>query len=333
MLVFTCYSSEALEIEIDPVQYTISLTFDGVATCTCRDFEQNGGACKHLCAALLLLDHLRMQWMQGIGTPAIPIPSSVTETHAPQTKTAIHQAERAAVSEDRPTVRAAAVIADLLCGDESVAVPLEEEEAPEDLDSEDAVSVGDVDTDASSDSSDEAAEDPSQRASNNLAILGEQALARTIYELQEVAPRLRDLAEFMKRKAELLLITEHEALSHRWGHLTALLAALDRLLFTNPAPIPTILATHAATQAPAPTSSDSQFIVILYALTMLYMVYMLSCDMDPVSRLNKQSVIVNFLVFCWVLSGAVGMVPFTVHSRITSTLAPHLENSQSLHSV
>ncbi|KAJ7739272.1 hypothetical protein DFH07DRAFT_840388 [Mycena maculata] len=70
---------------------------------------------------------------------------------------------------------------------------------------------------------------------------------------------------------------------------------------------------------------DSQFIAVLYALTTFYMVYMLipqttARDTDAVSRLNKQFVIVNFLVFCWVLS--VGMVPLTVHSRITNTLVP-----------
>ncbi|KAJ6631091.1 hypothetical protein B0H10DRAFT_1938641 [Mycena sp. CBHHK59/15] len=37
-LTFTCYSSEALEVESDPVQYTIMILFNGVATCKCTDF-------------------------------------------------------------------------------------------------------------------------------------------------------------------------------------------------------------------------------------------------------------------------------------------------------
>jgi hypothetical protein len=34
--------------------------------------------------------------------------------------------------------------------------------------------------------------------------------------------------------------------------------------------------------------------------------------MDPVSRLNKQYVIVNFLLLCWVLSSASSTPPFFV---------------------
>ncbi|KAJ7667303.1 hypothetical protein B0H17DRAFT_1142792 [Mycena rosella] len=54
---------------------------------------------------------------------------------------------------------------------------------------------------------------------------------------------------------------------------------------------------------------DSQFIAILYALNMFYMVYMLiphttQRDNDPVSRLNKQFVIINFLLLFWVLSAS-----------------------------
>ncbi|KAJ6520983.1 hypothetical protein DFH09DRAFT_1373181 [Mycena vulgaris] len=69
---------------------------------------------------------------------------------------------------------------------------------------------------------------------------------------------------------------------------------------------------------------DSQFIAILYALNTFYMVSMLiphttQKDNDPVSRLNKQFVIINFLLLCWVLS--VGMVPLTVGAGITRTLA------------
>ncbi|KAJ7791530.1 hypothetical protein B0H13DRAFT_2172969, partial [Mycena leptocephala] len=48
---------------------------------------------------------------------------------------------------------------------------------------------------------------------------------------------------------------------------------------------------------------DSQFIAILYALNTFYMVYMLiphtvQKDNDAVSRLNKQFVIINFLLLC-----------------------------------
>jgi hypothetical protein len=242
-LVFACYSSQALQVETQPTQYTISIAFDGVATCTCPDFEQNGGACKHILAALLLLDSLRLR---GIPIPSIPIPSSVTEAHALQTRTAIHRAKTAA-SEERPTVRAASAVADIL-REENTAVGAGEEEAAPEEDVDDSGS--DIDTDMSSDSGDEDIEDlSSQRAPTNLAALGEQALARTIYELQDVAPRRGDLAEFMKRKSGPLSTNEHLVLAEGRGHLAALMAELDRLLFATPAP------TNAAqpTQAPVPS--------------------------------------------------------------------------------
>ncbi|KAJ7464111.1 hypothetical protein FB451DRAFT_1264662 [Mycena latifolia] len=71
-------------------------------------------------------------------------------------------------------------------------------------------------------------------------------------------------------------------------------------------------------------AQDSQFIAILYALNTFYMVYMLiphttQKDNDPVSRLNKQFVIINFLLLCWVLS--VALVPLTVGAGIKPTIS------------
>ncbi|KAF7354300.1 hypothetical protein MVEN_01118300 [Mycena venus] len=69
---------------------------------------------------------------------------------------------------------------------------------------------------------------------------------------------------------------------------------------------------------------DSQFIAILYALSTFYMVYMLiphatERDNDPLSRLNKQFVIINFLLLSWLLS--VGLIPLTVDVGIMRTVS------------
>lgn len=56
---FTCYSTQALEVNDLPTVYGIELRLSGKATCNCLDFMNRGGACKHLRAALLQLDHLR----------------------------------------------------------------------------------------------------------------------------------------------------------------------------------------------------------------------------------------------------------------------------------
>ncbi|KAJ6462264.1 hypothetical protein C8R47DRAFT_1158567 [Mycena vitilis] len=69
----------------------------------------------------------------------------------------------------------------------------------------------------------------------------------------------------------------------------------------------------------------SQFIAILYAINTCYMVSTLiphttQKDNDPVNKLNKQFVIINFLLLCWILS--VGLVPLTVGAGITHALYP-----------
>ncbi|KAF7299979.1 hypothetical protein MKEN_01320000 [Mycena kentingensis (nom. inval.)] len=68
---------------------------------------------------------------------------------------------------------------------------------------------------------------------------------------------------------------------------------------------------------------DSQFIAVLSASATFYMVYFLiphttQKESDPVARLNKQFVIVNFLLLCWLL--AVGVVPLTVGPAVKPLL-------------
>ncbi|KAJ7169524.1 hypothetical protein C8R46DRAFT_993795 [Mycena filopes] len=94
---------------------------------------------------------------------------------------------------------------------------------------------------------------PSQHASTNLAALrvGEQALARTICELEEV---LEDLAEFTKEKSGPLSSTEREALSRGRGYLAAILTQFDRLLLLSP---PTQLSSQLTCQVPEATQGPS----------------------------------------------------------------------------
>jgi hypothetical protein len=205
-----------------------------------------------------MLDRLRAG---GINIPAIPIPSSLTEAHALQTKTAIKRAETSATSSERPTVRAAAAVADLFREDEScTAVNADAGHNKDDvLDGE--IEDEDVDTDASSDSGDDDDEEDSarERASGNLAALGEQALARTIYELDEIGPRAGDFAEFLKRKSGPVSAAERECLSRGRGHLAAMLAEIDRILFSaESAPMQVLTQSLVeATQKAAPAASQN----------------------------------------------------------------------------
>ncbi|KAK7020385.1 hypothetical protein R3P38DRAFT_2968417 [Favolaschia claudopus] len=68
----------------------------------------------------------------------------------------------------------------------------------------------------------------------------------------------------------------------------------------------------------------SQFIAILYSLATFYIMFILIPDSnhrenDPLSRLNKEYVFVNFLAVCWTIS--LMLVPLTVESDITITLS------------
>ncbi|KAJ7020574.1 hypothetical protein C8F04DRAFT_1274879 [Mycena alexandri] len=227
---FVCYSSEALEIESDPVKYTISVGLDGVVTCTCLDFEKHGGACKHIRGALLMLKRLRAS---GMPIPAIPIPTSLTDAHALQTKTVIGRAEKTAGPEstERPTIRAATAVADLLR--EDTAGPVDPES---DDDSDDAAPADfeeDVDTDASSDSGDEDDDDVGSR---------------------NLFTRCWDTAEFMEKVAGPLSATQREALSEGRGPLAAMVAQIDRLMLSPPAsaPLPIPVPATQAAAVPSP---------------------------------------------------------------------------------
>ncbi|KAJ6560825.1 hypothetical protein DFH09DRAFT_1482418 [Mycena vulgaris] len=195
-----------------------------------------------------MLDRLRAG---GMNIPVIPIPCSLTEAHALQTKTAIKRAETSATSGEHPTVRAAAAVADLLHEAESctaVDAGQDKDGVPEGEIEEDT----DIDTDASSYSEVDDDEDGSirERASGSLAALGEQALARTIYELDETGPRAGDLAEFLKRKSGPVSAAERECLSRGRGHLAAMVAEIDRILFSVPEPVLTQSLVEATQKAP-----------------------------------------------------------------------------------
>lgn len=77
-LIFRCNSAFALDVEVLPTVYTITMEIDGAADCSCSDFTHRGGACKHIRAALKRLDALRSQEKS---IPHIPIPTSIDENH------------------------------------------------------------------------------------------------------------------------------------------------------------------------------------------------------------------------------------------------------------
>ncbi|KAJ7462595.1 hypothetical protein FB451DRAFT_1180894 [Mycena latifolia] len=212
------------------MQYTLTVLFNGVATCKCPDFCKHGGVCKHLQAALILLNWLRYQ---GTKIPLIPIPASVEEAYRletsitpPPAPTALHEPR------ELPTVRAATAIEDLLRNDDSC----HDGPSPDDDADPDGSDDESVASNTSSDSEDEvdesgsmphSAEKPSP--SNNRKALGEQALARTMFELEEMGSKFNDLAEFLKNAQGPLTGSARDALIERCGPLTAFMAEVHRL--------------------------------------------------------------------------------------------------------
>jgi hypothetical protein len=77
---FNCYSDLALDHKTTAIAYNIYLGFDGSGSCTCGDFANNGGACKHIRAALLQVDAL---CAAGVVLPSIPINHDFSKTIAP----------------------------------------------------------------------------------------------------------------------------------------------------------------------------------------------------------------------------------------------------------
>ncbi|KAJ7237959.1 hypothetical protein C8J57DRAFT_1246702 [Mycena rebaudengoi] len=226
--IFTCYSSEALEVDTNPVQYTINVLFNGVVKCTCPDFSNHGGACKHIRAAFLILELFRQQ---GTRLPEIPIPTSVADAHILEANSCGDVPLPA--SQDLPTARAAAAIADVLAADESH--DSDEEDVAADYDGSDAESI------ASNESSDSDSDDapliPSP--SMNRMALGEQALSRTVYELEESASKFGDLAEFLKNHEESLSDGDlHDRLLRACGPAAALVAEVFRICGNPPHTLP-----------------------------------------------------------------------------------------------
>ncbi|CAK5263752.1 unnamed protein product [Mycena citricolor] len=177
-LLFTCYSSQALSSEANPITYNIRAGFNGVVTCTCMDFVQEGGACKHIRAALLRAKEICLA--DGQPLPGIPIPKSVEDALA------LQKSQILTIRLRLPSTRAAEVVERLeqegRAEDEADgATNAVDDHADED---DDASSVA---TDASSDSELDLSEDPIDerqmiQATQNTTALSAQATAKSLFQ-------------------------------------------------------------------------------------------------------------------------------------------------------
>lgn len=78
---FKCMSSTACVVDPHSVIYNVHLHIAGLASCSCPDFAKRGGACKHIRAALMVLDSLRAA---GAPYPVISLASCESEARLRQ---------------------------------------------------------------------------------------------------------------------------------------------------------------------------------------------------------------------------------------------------------
>ncbi|KAJ6573241.1 hypothetical protein B0H10DRAFT_2349038 [Mycena sp. CBHHK59/15] len=266
-LTVTSYSSRALSIETTPTIYTIQIGFNGAVTCKCADFQERGGACKHIRGALIILDDLRRR---GINIPHIPIPLSLADAQALQvTMLASTVPPKKA---DLPTSRAAEKIEDILRDETALDDSLQVEDK---LDSEDddASVATDESSDSDSDSDEEDAVDTFAviRATQNVAALGEQAVSRTIYELRDIEPKLGDLGQYLDQRVFGLSPDELKEVGQCYGHLMDFVSKLERVMSLPlpppqgqlptsqlPSTVPSTSTARPEVSNTSPTSSTSQ---------------------------------------------------------------------------
>ncbi|KAJ7190492.1 hypothetical protein GGX14DRAFT_579763 [Mycena pura] len=94
---FVCHSSTSLAAEIAPTMYMVQILLNGAANCECRDFIENGWACKHICGSLALLEQLRRQRRIKMDVADIPIPATKQQAIDLQVRLGIHSRGRLAV--------------------------------------------------------------------------------------------------------------------------------------------------------------------------------------------------------------------------------------------
>ncbi|KAJ7856493.1 hypothetical protein B0H14DRAFT_3136050 [Mycena olivaceomarginata] len=174
--------------------------------------------------------------------------------------------ERNMISEQAS--RIAALIRDILQEDSAFHKDSSAEADEEDLEDEDDNESVATDASSDSDSEDDSDDDlePEFRATQNIAALGEQAVARTVFELEDMASRLADLGAYLDHRVTGLSPEESAKVDKGYGQLTEFISKLQRVRELPPPssvrPPPTLPATPlppSTANAPSTTSARTPF--------------------------------------------------------------------------
>ncbi|KIJ29355.1 hypothetical protein M422DRAFT_269311 [Sphaerobolus stellatus SS14] len=230
-LLFQCYSAFATEYDAQPQLYQIYFGYNGVATCSCLDFQSRSGACKHIRAALLKTE---------------------SEAHALHTQLVATQMSESmanlslCATEQSPISKAVATVTDII------------NDIPDDL-FEDIETVGDeeeVESDSESVATDAGDEfDFSILCSSSKAALNAQSMARLTYELQSTVPKLGDLAAIIPSSGACVQPEHISGLEAFHGTLIHLAEKLQHLIIDAKASQTTITLSAQLTGAPKPSPS------------------------------------------------------------------------------
>ncbi|KAJ7576841.1 hypothetical protein C8J56DRAFT_1114156 [Mycena floridula] len=201
LFTFSCYSSHATVLNENPLIYAIRIHLNGLASCTCPDFQHRGGACKHIRAALLYLDHLRVT----MAIPNISLPDSYDNARSLVAGIRFSPTEPSELS---PVQRSAKVLDDMLGGTALNGIMIKISrpgKAP--TISPPIPEAASLDNDGDSDDSDdglsslpddaEEFEFTIPKHSAKVAI-NDQALARVSSELNVAAPKMAELGRYLQ---------------------------------------------------------------------------------------------------------------------------------------
>ncbi|KAG8763646.1 hypothetical protein FRC12_008470 [Ceratobasidium sp. 428] len=97
----TCYSFRGYDDDGTWTQYDISLNYDSTASCTCPDFQNRGGACKHMRAGLLLVEWAR-HWALANNQPHEHVIQPINLPSNQASALRLHQTETTHVPLDCP---------------------------------------------------------------------------------------------------------------------------------------------------------------------------------------------------------------------------------------
>jgi hypothetical protein len=215
---FSCYSSLAVEHDSMAQEYTIDFYPNGTAACTCQDICRQGGACKHMRAALC---RTQILLMSGVQAPTLRLPSTEEEARliqarlpdqglAPETPPTLDGLASAPAI--NPLGQSISIVNDLLTMDEAFLSARNLEDREEDSELPNELQVGEYSdysgystpmtladdiTDVESVGATDVLELPGLESISKQAV-NDQTIARTLHDLEKITPRLSQISEWLK---------------------------------------------------------------------------------------------------------------------------------------